>query len=137
MKKFCLILILAGLSLASCKKEAKIAPGLFGKWELRSQGGGFTGASTTYKAGNGNILQFNSESTYKKYNKGELIGQGAFHIGKVAPYGDLSTAIYFDNSQYGDYFTINGTHITLGTVANDGTATDYQNLHQNYKGCGC
>jgi len=128
MKKIYLILLLAGCWIASCKKEAKVSPGLFGKWELRSRGGGIAGISTTYKAGNGNILQFNSDSTYKKYQNGQVTGEGPFHIGKVTPYGDLSTAIYFDNSQYGDYFTINGIHITLGTVANDGIAADYQKI---------
>lgn len=124
-----LFLCCVGLCFIACKKS-NISPGLFGKWELRRSYGGFAGFDSTYKAGNGNVYQFNSDSTYKRFANGKLSDQGTFHITHIRnPSANYNTEIYFNNTQYGDQFTFNGsTKFTIGTVADDGVASDYQKI---------
>ncbi|HTK19509.1 MAG TPA: hypothetical protein VL442_08355 [Mucilaginibacter sp.] len=125
MKKLLIILLICSVyCFTACKKGNSISPNLFGKWELRRTYGGFGGMDSVYKAGNGNILQFNRDSTYKRFEANKLVSQGAFHIKKYSPgYG-----IFFDNTTYGDAFEMKGTTITIGTTVTDGVASDYQKV---------
>lgn len=126
MRKILLVIVIACFGMLACKKSASISPGIFGKWELRRQYGGFGGFDSTYKAGNGRIYQFNRDSSYKKLSNGKLIMQGVFHILKINyPSGSSSLEIRFDNNLYGELFTLNGTKLTIGTTATDGIAMDY------------
>ena len=82
MKKALLILLAIG-SFAACKKSevtSVVSPrGIMGKWELHSRAGATIYSDTTYQPGNGNILQFIPDSTYKSYIKGTLSRSGIFH----------------------------------------------------------
>lgn len=84
MKTF-LLIIVAAFCMLACKKNdnMNISPNFFGKWEVsRRYGGNILPADSVFKPGNGNILQFNSDSTYKQYTRGVLSQQGIFHIRK-------------------------------------------------------
>ena len=124
-----LLFILVVFSLVSCKKNEAVSPGLFGKWELRRKYGGLAGMDSIYNAGNGDIVQFNSDSTYAHYVKRKLANTGVFHI-KVLyiPDGNGVTEIYFGNTEYGSQFTLNGTKMTIGEDFDDGIATDYEKI---------
>ena len=64
-------LFAAVVAISSCEKGGTVAPGFFGKYELRRQYGGLYYRDSTYKAGNGTVYQFNSDSTYKLvYSRG-------------------------------------------------------------------
>jgi hypothetical protein len=81
MKKL-LLIVVAACSLAACKKNG-VPPtaNIVGKWELHERkGGNIIPQDTIYKAGNGNIYQFNSDSTYGQYTNGTLIASGTFHM---------------------------------------------------------
>ncbi|MFB9844194.1 hypothetical protein [Mucilaginibacter ginsenosidivorans] len=124
MRKLLVSLALTTVIFTSCKKT-EISPGLIGKWELRHASGGW-GHDSTYVAGNGNIYQFNPDSTYKLYDNGALTSSGRFHIRKGNNFQVPSlNTIYFDNSAYGDVIEINATKLTIGTTIADGVAYEY------------
>ena len=132
MKKLLLILLICSVyCISACKKGNSISPNLFGKWELRHSYGGMLGYDSVYKAGNGNILQFNSDSTYKRFEANKLAASGIFHIKHYNSPTGLTISeyeIFFDNTTYGDTFSRKGTTITIGTTVTDGIASDYQKI---------
>jgi hypothetical protein len=83
-----LLLIILAFYLSSCKKNNDnnvTTSNLLGKWELERRYGGFIRPTdTTYKPGNGNILQFGSDSTFKQYVAGQLINSGTYQVLKGA-----------------------------------------------------
>jgi len=128
MRAILLLLLLATCALA-CKKSEPVQPGLFGKWELRHSYGGLAGFDSVYRAGNGNILQFNSDSTYKRFDPKGLAKTGVFHIKRYTSSTEnpvTTYMIFFDNTTYGDAFYMKGTTITIGTTVADGIASDFQ-----------
>ena len=131
MKKAFLLVFIAACCLLACKKGAIVSPGLFGKWELRHSYGGLAGYDSVYKAGNGNIYQFNSDSTYKHFTKNKLDGQGNFHIKN---YNNPSAnyisryMIFFGDDTNGDAFSMRNDTITIGTTVTDGIASDYKKI---------
>jgi len=132
MRKLLIILLTCSVyCISACKKGSAVSPTLFGKWELRRSYGGFLGHDSVYKAGNGNILQFNSDSTYKRFEAKRLTTTGVFHIRNYYNPGQnaiASVMILFDNSTYGDAFSMKGTTMTIGTTVTDGVALDYQKI---------
>jgi hypothetical protein len=125
------VLIIIVIFALSCKKGNTVFPTLFGKWELRHSHGGFGGFDSVYQAGNGNIYQFNNDSTYKRFEAGKLLSEGVFHIKHYNnPTENTMSeyAIFFDNTTYGDVFSMKGTTITIGTTVTDGVASDYQKI---------
>jgi hypothetical protein len=128
MKTFILVIV-AACCLMACKKSASISPGLFGKWELRSMVGGIAGFDSTYAAGNGRIYQFNSDSTYKQFNKSKLLAQGVFHIVKnTNPNANSIVEIQFDHNTSGEFFSLQGTQLTIGQDVDDGIAMSYAKI---------
>jgi hypothetical protein len=127
MKRY-FFLVAVVIAVSACKKSG-ITPGLIGKWELRHASGGW-GHDSTYVAGNGNIYQFNADSTYKLYDNGALSSSGRFHIRKGNNFQVPSlNTIYFDNSAYGDVIEVNGAKLTIGTTIADGVAYEYVKIN--------
>jgi hypothetical protein len=137
MKKI-LLIILAVSSFDACKKS-KIAPrvlsngGLIGKWELHERfGGNIYPSDTTYAPGNGNIFQFNADSTYKSYVNGTLSRSGIFHT--RIHFSDEMTAIrydelYFDNdTSFSSLINLRENAFTLRPVMPDIAMTDYSKI---------
>ena len=133
--KILLSILVAICCLTACKKGESLSPGIFGKWELRRVYGGFGYRDSTYKAGNGTIYQFNSDSTYKYFINGKLSTQGVFHYKKHSiQIGDT----FFDalilgddtsgNITYDNLVSLKGATMTLGTTITDGIASDYQKI---------
>ena len=127
-----LLLTLIALCLSSCKKSETISPGLFGSWELRSIVGGIAGIDSTYKAGNGKVFQFKSDSTYVQKDKNKVLAQGTFYIRIPNLYSTNSAKpvveIYFNNNASGDLFILNGTSLTIGQDYDDGFASAYEKI---------
>jgi hypothetical protein len=124
-----LLIIAAACCLLSCKKSEPIAPGLFGKWELRRSYGGFSYRDSTFKPGNGTNYQFNRDSTYQHYTKNKQDGQGTFSV-RTQNYspGKPYQQIVFNNNMPGELLTTDGTKLTLGTAASDGIAIEYEKI---------
>lgn len=134
MKKI-LWFILAVSSLAACKKARTplLSGGLIGKWELHERfGGNIYPSDTVYARGNGNILQFNADSTYKSYVNGTLSRSGIFHT--RVHFSEQMTAIrydelYFDNdTSFSSLINLRENAFTLRPVMPDIATTDYSKI---------
>jgi len=126
-----ILLTLIAVGALACTKSAPVTPGLFGKWELRHSYGGLAGFDSVYKAGNGNILQFNSDSTYKRFEANKPAATGVFHIKHYNNPTENSISEYtisFDNNNYEEPFHMKGTTITIGTTITDQVASDFQKI---------
>ncbi|MGZ3814019.1 MAG: hypothetical protein ACXVB0_20355 [Mucilaginibacter sp.] len=127
MRTFLLAMVVV-CCLPGCKKGGNVAPGLFGKWELRRMYGGFAYRDSTYKPGNGTYYLLNSDSTYKYFYLNNLAVQGHFHYMKNGYQGGGDVkydAITFDNLIIGEMIVVKGTKLTLGNTWSDGIANDY------------
>jgi hypothetical protein len=133
MKRLLLILLVAG-SLVACKKSSNptaktLNNGVSGWWELRRTSGGLR-PDSVYATGNGNIYEFNSNNTYKKYQSSLLVSQGTFRIvDNLGPNENGIILIYFDSSTTGEQFQYDGQNLTIGSSAADGLAATYQKIN--------
>lgn len=126
--RLALSIFIIAFCICSCKKSAPVSPGLFGKWELRNVSGGISYLDSSYKPGNGNIFQINSDSTYQHFSKNKLDQQGFFHINKIIfPSGNPVEEVIFEN-YLKEQIIVTGTQMTLGTNAADGIVQDYQKI---------
>ena len=124
MRKLLILAPVIILFITACKKT-EVVPGLIGKWELRHESGGW-GHDSTLVAGNGNIYEFNRDSTYKRYHDGALAASCKFHIRKGNGYQMQSVnSILFDNDPYGEPVVISGVKLSIGTSVADGITYEY------------
>jgi len=129
MKK-ALLFAVAIICLASCTKDGIVSPGFFGKYELRASYGGLTGFSETYEPGNGNVFQFNSDSTYVHYSGSKSQDSGKFRIKITGTEGDAKFGtISLTDLDYQQAFRIKGDTITIGTTITDGIASDFVKIN--------
>ncbi|RFZ81627.1 hypothetical protein DYU05_17515 [Mucilaginibacter terrenus] len=130
MKKALLLMAVVAF-LASCKKDKKVVPvsGLFGKWELASISGGWSQPAKV-PAGNGDIYQFNRDSTYIRYLDGKMQKQGKFSINITERRDTLAFGtIKFTNPDYSDAWTETPNTITIGTSIADGPSYGYRKVN--------
>ena len=83
MKK--MLFAFALISVLSCNKKEEmtaIKKDIIGSWELSARGGGFTGITTHYPAGNGSILVFNSNGNYLRKSHDTVLFSGHYTIRK-------------------------------------------------------
>ncbi|MGZ3872425.1 MAG: hypothetical protein ACXVJD_05885 [Mucilaginibacter sp.] len=122
---FLLFLLAAG-----CKNET-VNPrsGLFGKWELRAQSGGWV-MTKTYPPGNGNVLRFNQDSTFAFYKGAQLTIQGTFQVVTKGSTGtnEKTTFIYYNHTATGDIFELKKDTLVIGTSIADGPSSVYVRL---------
>ncbi len=126
------LIIISAFYLISCKKNNDtISSNLFGKWELQRRYGGFIWPQdSTYKPGNGNILQFNSDSTYKQYVNGQFNNSGTYHVLKgnknlMNPAG--YDRLYFDHdTAFASLIHISDNILTIQPLIPDVSTTQYR-----------
>jgi hypothetical protein len=132
MKVFLFIFCIAVIVI-SCKKESQgpkikniTNSALFAKWELRYQNGGLM-PQKAFAPGNGNIIQFNADSTYKFYQGFSVTGQGTFHIieKSFTTVPEKLNFIYYDHSSIGDLIALKNDTLTIGSSAADGLSSIY------------
>jgi hypothetical protein len=124
MKRYILLVIAAAMIL-SCKKHSISPANIFGKWELaRRYGGNINPLDTTYKAGNGNILEFHSDSSFKQYDNGTLTLDGKFHMQGNQLYFIVS---YADQPLY-ETVSISGSQLTVKSPIPDVGTTVYDKI---------
>ncbi|BAU53285.1 hypothetical protein [Mucilaginibacter gotjawali] len=131
MKIFTLVAVIASCLLA-CTKPQPLSPYLFGKWEVRKTYGGFIiPPDSTYKPGNGNVMQFNGDSTYSHFNQNVLVSKGVFHI-RTGAFKNGTTVydeIYFgSDSSARSLIILSGDILTLKPLIPDISTTDYQKI---------
>lgn len=124
MNRYLLLVLAVGMIL-SCKKNGVSPVNITGKWELdRRYGGNIYPSDTTYQAGNGNILQFNSDGSYKQYTNGALVASGTFHVSGNQLYFNQNAN---DNTFY-DVISISGNMLTIKPVMPDIATTVYDKI---------
>ena len=135
MKKLLLIVIVSS-SLAACKKNGVPPPvnlDIVGKWELHERtGGNIIPQDTIYKAGNGNIFQFNSNNTYQLYINGTLSQHGTYHLQNYSGYNMQAIKyeeLYFDNNtNYSYLISFSENMLRMEPTMPDIGTTDYEKL---------
>ena len=74
-------------------------------------------------------MQFKHDSTFVYYIKGKLTSQGTFHIVKnTNPNANSIEEIRFNNNTSGDFFSMQGTQLTIGQNYDDGVAASYEKI---------
>ncbi len=129
-----LLFLISAFYLSSCKKSNDVtASALFGKWELERRYGGFIlPQDSTYKPGNGNILQFSSDSIYKQYVNGQFSNSGIYHVLKgnknsMNPAG--YSRLYFDHdTSFASLIHIADNILTIQPLIPDVSTTQYRKL---------
>jgi hypothetical protein len=126
MMKWGLLLLAVVCVFTACTKNGAGNASIFGRYELRASYGGLSYFHQSFPAGNGNIFQFKSDSTYVRYANGTVTESGRYHI-KIAgtDKGTRYGTITFNQPVYLDNFRIKADTITIGTTAADGIASDY------------
>ena len=134
MRSLLLFTVITVCFLLSCKKDKPVtSSGLFGKWEIsRRYGGNILPADTTYKPGNGNDLQFNRDSTYVQYTKGQATATGFYHIrkntGTVVIQGFGNTLTFDSDTSFVSFINISGNVLTIKPLLGDIATTQYQKI---------
>ena len=125
MKKILLLLIIAGVFVA-CKKDRQSPTTYFGTYELRANYGGIAGIYEKHQPGNGNILQLNNDSTFKRYAAGKLEREGRFHIRKIFQTANnlMYDRLFYHDENYSTEIHLHNDTLTLGTTITDNIATD-------------
>lgn len=125
-----LLLLVVTVCFIACKKENNASSPFFGKWEVRQvYNGSIARFDSTYTAGNGNIYQFNSDSTFTQYAAGKVVASGVFHIRTDSKSGQNFAGFFrLNNDVYGDYISLDNNVLTIGTTAADGIARVYNKI---------
>ncbi|WP_448701886.1 hypothetical protein ACFGVR_06435 [Mucilaginibacter sp. AW1-3] len=119
------------IAVISCKKQgASPSLDITGKWELRSQSGGWT-PTITYPKGNGNIYVFTA-GQYQVYRGGSLLKQGTYTIAKKTSLlqNTVMDALVMDNATntVTIFVEINGNQLSLWLDAYDAGSSGYERI---------
>ncbi len=134
MKLFCL-LASALLLYSSCKKES-VGSEITGTWELATVSGGFSGTTTNYAAGNGNIIELGKFGIYKTYRHDTLTYSGTYTLTKKVDCGYSERKTFFANSQYGSSFesviSVENNQLIIGPSCQiaDGNGFSYRRINK-------
>ncbi|ASU35819.1 hypothetical protein [Mucilaginibacter xinganensis] len=129
MKIFLFIICIAA-AVAGCKKgtlNPSASSGLMGTWELRHYSGTLAGVSIEYPKGNGKLVQFSADSTYKRFTNFKLDNQGTFKIVKNGvTWGDIKyDALYLGPDQGPDFMILKPDSLIIGNTFADGVTSLY------------
>ena len=131
MKKILLIIII-GCGFIACKKGGTVPSiNITGKWELHKTYGGFIQPpDSIYQAGNGNILLFNNDGTYKRYANGAVTLQGTYRVvhNGYKSGSNVYDELVFDNDSSGSIASINGSILTISSLIPDVGSSDYEKI---------
>jgi hypothetical protein len=126
LSKILIILVL----ISSCKKTDPTTLSITGNWELRESIGGFA-ADVKYAPGNGNILQFNSDMTFKMLFPSPPNTTGKYKFINILGNRDL-LHLNFDSAGYSDVtdsLKIEGDKLIL-TTPPQCCDVPYENIYQ-------
>ena len=124
------LLLLFCVLFYSCKKELTIEDKLSGKWELRSLVSGWTGRTSTYSPGNGDIREF-TKTTYAEYSNGQLDESGTYAITKdTTMRGQLADRIIYNGiDRYPQLFiSLEGDRLSFYPNMMDGGGSQYERI---------
>ncbi|TWR30201.1 hypothetical protein FPZ43_04455 [Mucilaginibacter pallidiroseus] len=130
MKK-ALLIFFAAAGVISCQKQDSkpMSANLFGRWELAATHGGLS-MPRPAPTGNGDMYQFNKDSTYSRYIDNKITAQGKFSINITETRDSLKFGIItFTNPTYKDAWmqSVSG-RIIIGSSAADGPSYEYRKI---------
>jgi len=98
---FVLIVLLATVSINSCKNNIDLKKSLVGHWELRKTASGSNKTSKLFPPGKG-INVFFTSTNYKEYSDGSIISMGRYKIidDTAKSSGTISSKIIFKPEVY-------------------------------------
>lgn len=110
----CLMAVITG-----CKENYTPNNSLTGSWELVRQIG--MDYNLTFAAGQGNILQFNTNNTYKVFAKSLVINEGSYRLIKKGqtPYNKDFDAIYMGEGGIMNAISLKADSLIISTAPND------------------
>ncbi|HVW97673.1 MAG TPA: hypothetical protein VHA56_16990 [Mucilaginibacter sp.] len=125
--RFFLLFICVATAINGCEKGGINPSNLTGKWELRHYSGTIAGVSKDLPAGNGTMLQFNADSTYKHFTDFKQDNQGSYHISpKGVLFGGVRyDGISFDDRTTKDFIVLKADSLTIGNTFPDGVTSLY------------
>lgn len=104
--------------IAGCKKSDTPNSGLTGNWEMVRQIG--MDYNQTFATGQGNILQINTNNTYKVFAKSLVINEGSYRLIKgQTPYNRDFDAIYLGEGGIMNAISLKADSLTISTAPND------------------
>ncbi|MDP4264165.1 MAG: hypothetical protein Q8941_16675 [Bacteroidota bacterium] len=118
---YLLLLVLIG-----CKKELTLQDQIIGRWELRTRFGGF-GTTTSYPAGNGNIIEF-TNTTYLRYNNGQLNESSSYTLADTIWHGRKGGVVHYGTSIIPSFVIINNSILSIDVMSVDAGGDEYQKL---------
>jgi len=125
--KSTLLLLLLAFTMSGCKKDNTHPNTINGTWELRAWSGTIAGISKTYPPGNGSLIQFNADNTYKFFANFQESNHGIYKIVKngINMGSRIYDALYYDNSASADFVVLNVDSLTIGNTYPDGVTSLY------------
>lgn len=126
MRIFLFIICISGV-IAGCTKAGVAPANLIGTWELRHYSGTIAGVDKNIPAGNGTLLQFNDDSTYRHFTNFKADYDGHFRIVKngVNWPDEKHDAIYFSEDLSPDFLIVTADSLIIGNTYPDGVTSLY------------
>lgn len=126
MKLF-LFIICISATITACKKGDLGPVNLVGTWELRHYSGTIAGVSKDLPSGNGKLIQFSTDSTFKRFTDFKQDAQGKFRIvkGGINWGGAKYDGIFFDDKETGDIIILKADSLTIENAFPDGVTSLY------------
>ncbi len=123
------LLLMAFLAIAAegCKKESTLGVNITGTWELRMTSGTIAGVTKTYPPGNGSLVQFNNDNTYKLFTNNQQTTQGTYKIIKDGATigGQVYDGLLYDDRNPADFMILKSDSLTIGNTYPDGVTSSY------------
>ena len=125
--KTLLALVLLIVFAEGCKKESSEGVNVTGTWELRMTSGTIAGVTKTYPPGNGALVQFNTDNTYKLFTNNQQTTQGTYKIIKDGATigGQVYDGLLYDNRDPADFVILKADSLTIGNTFPDGVTSSY------------
>jgi len=133
MKNLIFFVLVMTALLAGCKKDKSSTQSITGRWELRNiLGAQVPNTPSTYKVGNGNIIEFTG-TEFQDIKNGTVTSKRTYVIVKDSADIDgtsYTNALTYDNEQLKWYFKLTGDKLMLsiGPIASDGVTLTYQKV---------
>jgi hypothetical protein len=110
-----------------CKKDSSGGITITGTWELRMTSGTIAGVTKTYPPGNGSLVQFNTNSTYKFFTNNQQSSQGTYKIVKNGATigGQVYDGLLYDDRNPADFVVLKADSLTIGDTFPDGVTSSY------------
>ncbi|HEY8929222.1 MAG TPA: hypothetical protein VIM55_08535 [Mucilaginibacter sp.] len=129
MRFFFLIICISAIVAGCTKSGVKPGTTLTGTWELRHYSGTIAGVNTDLPKGNGTLIQFAGDSTFKHFTASKQDDQGTYRVVKDGVTYDNKKydAIYFNSNADAAFLAMHADSLIIGNTNTyaDGAVSTY------------